>query len=320
MSFSGDIKEELSMAGKASRHCQLAELASIISMCGAVAINSRGEYLLKIHTENLAVSRKYFTLLKKTFNIRTDTSVRINKKKDNISYFVVLKDHEEAKRILEVTNLLDSSGDVWEELSVIRNPVIHKLCCKRAFLRGAFLASGSVSAPEKSYHLEFVCASEEKAKQIQDIMQFFRLDPKIVARKKTYVVYLKEASQISDLLWVMEAYTQMEEFEKIREWKDTRNTVNRKVNCETANINKTVSAAMKQMEDIRLIENVMGLDKLPDALRDMAVARLEYPDASLKELGTLIHPNVGKSGVNHRLRKLCEIADGLRENKEEDHD
>ena len=320
MSFSGEIKDELSKIVSESRHCQIAELASIISMCGAVVIDSRGDYSLKIHTENLPVARKCFTLLKKTFNICTDTSVRINKKKGSISYFVVLKDHEKAKNILDATNLLDCCGEVREELVIIRNSVLRKLCCKRAFLRGAFLASGSMSAPEKSYHLEIVCATEDKAKQIQEMMQFFRLDAKIVARKKTFVVYLKEGSQISDMLGVMEAYDQMEEFEKVRELKGTRNTVNRKVNCETANINKTVSAAVKQIEDIEFIQEVKGLDKLPDSLRDVAIARLEYPEASLKELGTLIHPNLGKSGVNHRLRKLSEIAEGLRENKEERND
>lgn len=317
MSFSGDIKDELSRMISESRHCQIAELASIISMCGAVVIDSRGEYALKIHTENLAVARKYFTLLEKTFNIRTDTAVRINKTNENVSYYVVLKDHNTAREILEAAKLLDQYGEVAEELSIIRNAVIRKLCCKRAFLRGAFLASGSMSAPEKSYHLEFVCATEEKAKQIQEMMQFFRLDGKIVARKKSFIVYLKEGSQIADMLGVMEAYSQMERFEKVRDLKEMRNTVNRKVNCETANINKTVSAAVKQIEDIQLIQEMKGLDELPESLRDIAVARLAYPEASLKELGTLIHPTVGKSGVNHRLRKLSEIAEGLKVSKEE---
>lgn len=320
MSFSGNIKDELSLMMSESRHCQIAELASIISMCGAVAIDAKGKYLLKIHTENLAVSRKYFTLLEKTFNIRTDIAVRINKRKGSISYFVVLKDHIISQQILETTKLLDCYGDVSEELSIIRNSVIRKLCCKRAYLRGAFMASGSMSDPEKSYHLEIVCATEEKAKQLQEMMQFFRLDAKIVSRKKTYVVYLKEGDQISDMLGVIEAYKQMEEFEKVRDMKEMRNTVNRKVNCETANISKTVSAAVKQIEDIRFIQEVKGLDKLQDGLRDIAIARLNYPEASLKELGMLVRPNVGKSGVNHRLRKLSEIAEGLRISKEEHYD
>lgn len=320
MSFSADIKEEVSKVTGKARHCQIAELASIISMCGAVVIDSRGQYALKIRTENLSVARKYFTLLLKTFNISTDISVRINKTTGSTSYYVVLKNHEEAREILEMTNLLDFFGEIEEELSVIRNPIIQRLCCKRAFLRGAFLSSGSMSAPEKGYHLEIVCGSEEKAKQIQELLRFFRMEAKMVVRKKSYVVYMKEGTQIADFLGVIEAYSQMEEFEKVRQVKEMRNTVNRKVNCETANINKTVSAAVKQIEDIKYIQDQRGLDKLPDALRDIAIVRMEHPEASLKELGTLLHPAVGKSGVNHRLRKLSEIAEGMRDSKEEQND
>lgn len=320
MSFSGEIKDEVSKITDSSRHCRVAELASIISMCGAVVIDSRGRYALKIHTENLPVARKYFTLLLKTFNIRTDISVRLNRRKGTVSYFVVLRDHEKAREILEATRFLDFFGEVEEEMSLIRNPVVQKLCCKRAYLRGAFLASGSMSAPEKAYHLEIVCASEEKAGQLQEMLGFFRMDAKVVLRKKSYVVYIKEGTQISAFLGVIEANTQMEVFEKVREVKEMRNTVNRKVNCETANINKTVSAAVKQIEDIQFIQQQKGLDKLPEALRDVAIVRMEHPEASLKELGTLLHPAVGKSGVNHRLRKLSEIAEGMKEHREEQYD
>ena len=195
---------------------------------------------------------------------------------------------------------------------MVRNIVIQETCCKRAFIRGAFLASGSMSDPEKSYHFEIVCATREKAEQIQKIMKCFELDGKIVLRKKSFVVYLKEGSQIVDLLNVMEAYVSLMEFENVRILKDMRNTVNRKVNCETANINKTVSAAVKQIDDIRYIQETKGLDKLPEGLKDMALTRLTYPEASLKELGSLLTPPVGKSGVNHRLRKLSEMAEELR--------
>ena len=199
-----------------------------------------------------------------------------------------------------------------EELSVVKNVVIQETCCKRAFLRGVFLVSGSMSDPEKSYHFEIVCASMGKAQQIQKIMRCFALDAKIVSRKKTLVVYLKEGAQIVDVLNVMEAHQSLMELENIRILKDMRNTVNRKVNCETANINKTVSAAVKQIEDMRYIEETKGLDKLPEGLKDMALTRLTYPEASLKELGALLQNPVGKSGVNHRLRKLSEMAEEIR--------
>ena len=152
---------------------------------------------------------------------------------------------------------------------MVRNIVIQETCCKRAFIRGAFLASGSMSDPEKSYHFEIVCATREKAEQIQKIMKCFELDGKIVLRKKSFVVYLKEGSQIADVLNVMEAHVALMEFENVRILKDMRNTVNRKVNCETANINKTVSAAVKQIDDIRYIQETKGLDKLPEGLKDI---------------------------------------------------
>lgn len=312
MSFSGNVKEELSRQESQARHCQIAELAAIISICGAVCINASDRYSLKIHTENLAVARKCFTLLRKTFNIRTDIAIRINRAKGSISYYVVVKDHTQAIRVLQAVKLLDQHGEVMEELSVVRNLVIQKTCCKRAFLRGAFLAAGSMSDPQKSYHFEIVCEAEKKAEQIQKIMQSFQLEAKIVQRKKVYVVYLKEGAQISDALNVMEAHVALMEFENIRILKDMRNSVNRKVNCEMANINKTVSAAVKQTEDIRFIKETVGLEKLPDGLKDMALTRLTYPEATLKELGSLLNPPVGKSGVNHRLRKLSDMAEELR--------
>ena len=298
MSFSGNIKEEISRQLSPARHCQIAELAAIISMCGAVMIDSRGHAALKIHTENLAVARKSFTLLRRTFNIVVDIAIRVNREKGSSYYYIVVKKHEDAIRVLQAAKLLNPYGDVEEELSVVKNVVIQETCCKRSFLRGVFLASGSMSDPEKSYHFEIVCASMGKAQQIQKIMRCFALDATIVSRKKSFVVYLKEGAQM--------------ELENIRILKDMRNTVNRKVNCETANINKTVSAAVKQIDDIRYIEETKGLDKLPEGLKDMALTRLTYPEASLKELGALLQNPVGKSGVNHRLRKLSEMAEEIR--------
>ncbi|MGN0403823.1 MAG: DNA-binding protein WhiA [Bariatricus sp.] len=312
MSFSGNVKEELSRHLGSARHCRIAETAAIISICGGVMIDRRGRYSLKIHTENLSVARKCFTLLIKTFNIRTDIAIRTNRVKGSVSYYIIVKEHDAALRILQAAKLIDQYGEIEEELSVVRNIVIQETCCKRAFLRGAFLASGSISDPEKSYHFEIVCATREKAEQIQKIMKCFELDGKIVLRKKSYVVYLKEGSQIADVLNVMEAHVALMDFENVRILKEMRNTVNRKVNCETANINKTVSAAVKQIDDIRYIQETKGLDKLPEGLKDMALTRLTYPEASLKELGSLVTPPVGKSGVNHRLRKLSEMAEELR--------
>lgn len=312
LTFSGRVKEELSRQWNEQKHCQIAEIAAIISMCGKVTIDSRDRYAVKVRTENISVARKCFTLLEKTFNIEAESLVTINKSKGNTTYTVVVKQHEDAMKLLQAARLVDGDGEISEEFSTSRNMIVHKSCCKRAFLRGAFLASGSMSHPEKSYHIEMVCASKAKAEQIQKLINSFGLDAKVILRKNSYVVYLKEGSQIVDLLNIMEAPIALMEMENVRILKEMRNSVNRKVNCETANINKTVSAAAKQVEDIRLIQKEIGLNKLPEGLQEIAELRLTYPDASLKELGEMLTEPLGKSGVNHRLRKLSELAEDIR--------
>jgi hypothetical protein len=178
-------------------------------------------------------------------------------------------------------------------------------------VRGAFLAGGSISNPEKSYHFEIVCQREEYAQTLRELLRGFELDAKIVLRKKYYIVYLKEGDQIVDALNLMGAYVALMELENVRILREMRGSVNRIVNCETANINKVVDAACRQVEDIKYIRTKMSLEELPPALREMAELRLEYPDSSLKELGELCDPPVGKSGVNHRLRKLSQLAEKL---------
>lgn len=183
----------------------------------------------------------------------------------------------------------------------------------RKFLRDAFLELGSMSNPEKGYHLEFVCDDEALAGKLTETMKTFDISAKTAKRKRYTIVYIKESEDIVNLLNVMGAHNCLMNLENLRILKDVRNSINRRVNCETANISKTVSAASKQIEDIEYIKTHYGFDNLSDNLREVAKARLEYPDATLKELGNYIVPCVGKSGVNHRLRKLGELADSIRE-------
>jgi DNA-binding protein WhiA len=170
-----------------------------------------------------------------------------------------------------------------------------------------------MSNPEKGYHLEFACNEKVHAQILIDEMSFFGIDARMTLRKRYFVVYVKEGAAISDLLSIMGAPVSMMSFENDRILRDVRNSVNRKVNCETANLAKTVNAASKQVQDIQLIEETIGLEELPTSLQEMAEVRLAYPDATLTELGNYLDPPVGKSGVNHRLRKLGEIASKLRE-------
>ena len=324
MSFSGNIKEELSRQMPSARHCRIAEIAAIISMCGGVSVSQCDRFSLKIQTENLSVARKYFTLLRKTFNIEVGISIRQSKgSKKTRMYVVCVKNHDDTVRILQASRLLSGEGssymDVISSFDLSDSLILQKTCCKRAFLRGAFLVAGSVSDPQKFYHLEFACTTEHKAEQIRSLLGAFGLDARIVPRKKYFVVYLKEGDGIVDVLNIMEAHTSLMELENIRILKDMRNAVNRKVNCEAANIHKTVNAAVKQIEDIRYIRDSIGFGELSEGLAQMAEIRLANPDATLKELGMLLAPQVGKSGVNHRLRKLSEIAEELKGNKEEKH-
>lgn len=317
MSFSKDVKEELSRTDVTARHCQIAEIAAIISMCGRVVISARNKYSVKIHTENIAVARKYFTLLQKAFNIYGETSIRQNAHlKNSRVYTVTVNQHENAVKILQATKLIDENQEIAENMSIVSNVVIMKDCCKRAFVRGAFLAAGSISAPEKSYHFEIVCETQAKAMQLSEIIKTFEIESKIVERKKHFVVYIKEGAGIVDMLNVMQAHVSLMDLENVRILKEMRNSVNRKVNCETANLTKTVNAAVKQVEDIRYIEQKIGLGALPEVLEEAARVRLQLPDASLKELGEAMTPPLGKSGINHRLKRIGEIAEELR--KKED--
>jgi len=313
MSYSSRVKDELSRIIADARHCCIAEIAAIISLLGNVGISEDDKITLSIRTEHPGVARKCFTLLKKTYNIGTDITIRRNTfLNKSHAYTVTVKNDIDAREILLSTKLMNRYGEIGENLSLRDNMVIAKTCCRRAFVRGAFLATGSISDPGKFYHFEIVCPTEAKAIQLKETISSFKLDAKIVLRKKTYVVYLKEGDQIVEILGLMDAPTALMELENIRIIKDMRNNINRKVNCETANISKTVSAAYKQTEEIKLIMDTVGLEKLPDNLREIALIRLENPEASLKELGEALETPVGKSGANHRLRKISEFADELR--------
>lgn len=309
MSFSGEIKEELQLVTGNSRHCQMAELAAYFQFCSRMVEAENDDKSLRIQTENQNVARKCFTLFKKTFKIYVDVTVRRSGAlTGNMTYLLRTDEHPEQKRIMDAMKISE-----WEKGDCTSALLLKNSCCKRAFLRGAYLAAGSMSDPYKGYHLEIVCQNQQQAGQIQKLLLDFGLDAKQVPRKKYYVVYIKEGENIADFLNIIEAHKALMEFENARIYKDVRNMVNRKVNCDAANINKTVNAAARQVEDIEYIRSSCGLEKLPDSLREMAYVRLENPEVSLVELGKLLDPPVGKSGVNHRLRKIGEFAKSLKD-------
>lgn len=322
MSFTSEVKEELSGHISSAQHCRIAEIAAIISMCGNIIISINDRYVIKVSTENIAVARKFASLVRKTFKINVDISIRHSAySKKARTYTIIVRRHEDSIKILQATKLMDHNGNIEENMSIADNIVIMKNCCKRAFIRGAFLSTGSIMDPNKSYHFEIVCNCKEKAEQLVKMLQIFNIESKIVARKGYFVVYIKEGESIVDVLNVMEAHISLMNFENVRILKDMSNYYNRQVNCETANIKKTVTTACRQIDAIRYIEDTVGIDYLPENLQEIAKVRVEYPDTPLKDLGALLESPIGKSGVNHRLRKICEIAEDLKErNKEDSHD
>lgn len=290
MSFSAEVKNELSGKIPQARHCMLAELAVLFLMLGQVGESGDGRYYIGVDSENAEVLRKIFTLLKKTFNI--DSWEDLSK-----------------EQFEEITQGLGNLGETVDK-KLIKNS-----CCKRAYLRGAFLACGSVNDPNKGYHLEFTCNNAKWAEQIADVLEGFGIQPGITVRSgKYHVVYIKEGESLVDALNIFEAHKALMEFENIRIIKDMRNSINRAVNCEVANSNKTITASQNQLEDIRYLRDNGLFGRLTPTLEEMANMRLTYPDLTLKELGEKFNPPIGKSGVNHRLRRLSELARGFKEN------
>ena len=287
MSFSAEVKEELAKHISPARHCQMAELSAMLHYAGQYGLMEDGTLTIGFQSENEAVLRKGFTLLKKAYNIDTVIGVKGQKKAD----------------LLAIMGDLSGPADT---------SLLKQACCRRAFIRGAFLSCGSISDPTKGYHLEFVCNNRTQAEQLQKIIGQFDIEAKIVCRKKYFVVYVKEGAGIVELLNIMEAHVALMNLENLRILKEMRNSINRRVNCEAANIQKTVQASTRQVEDIIYLRDYYGFSRLPDNLREMAEVRLAYPEAALKELGEYLSPPVGKSGVNHRLRKLSELAEKLR--------
>lgn len=314
MSFSGKVKEELGRQISPARHCQIAEFAAFFFLCGRIRMTASGKIFVEIRTENLTVAKKSFILIKMAFDADIEIRIRNHSLKPYTpAYFLVVRDSDVVRRILKSVKLLNESGDRWGDPSGVPYRLVQNTCCRQAYLRAVFMVAGSVTNPEKGYHLEITVTSRKFCEQLQELLSSFDIEAKITSRKKYYVLYVKEGSAIVDFLAVMGAHLALMDFENVRILKDVRNSVNRQVNCETANISKTVTAAARQIEDIRYIERLRGFSHLSDGLREIAELRLDYPESSLAELGQMLSKPLGKSGVNHRLRKLSEIAERMRE-------
>lgn len=308
MSFASETKKELTNLELKDCCCK-AELSALIRMNGSLSFSNR-KLVVDIQTENAAIARRIYTLIKKDYDVQVELLVRkkMRLKKNNV-YIVRLS--QKAKEILEDLKILEEGFVFAHDIS---KDLVKKKCCRRSYLRGSFLAGGSVNNPEtSSYHLEIASLYKEHNDALCELMNSFGLNSKTLERKKGYITYLKEAEKITEYLNIIGAVNALLKFEDIRIVRDMRNSVNRLVNCETANLNKTIGAAIRQVENIRYIKESVGLEILPEKLREIAELRVAYQDVTLKELGEMVSGGqISKSGINHRLRKIDEIAEKLR--------
>lgn len=315
MSFSGEVKQELKQTMDRARHCRIAEITAIITLCGGVAISSSERMRIRIRTENPYVAGKFCTLVSGTFQAHCEVQVSRRRRsgRETAPTYLAVTSAQDSERILQACRLMDADGRLRESESLVDETIVQQRCCRRAFLRGAFLSAGSVSDPAHYYHYEITCTQAAWAGDLMKLMETFEMTPRMTMRKDRYVIYLKEGSQIADMLRIMEAPSSLMKFENIRILRDISNHVNRAVNCETANLTKTIDASVRQVEDIQYLLDHGYLQHLSAGLQQTARLRLEYPDLPLAQLAALHDPPVGKSGVNHRLNKLGELAGRYRE-------
>ncbi|MCR4892262.1 MAG: DNA-binding protein WhiA [Lachnospiraceae bacterium] len=306
MSFSQEVKAEIAEKLPADRHCMAAELYGLFVINGLIRRKGEKKRFL-FETENQTAARICFTLSKKA--CRMCANIRVSGTR-NLRFTLAF----EGRAAGELSELLLSDLSRSER----RDCLLRQSCCKKAFLKGCFLAAGSVSDPNRSYHLEFISSNREAAETIQSVLDFFGLHSGIVGRKNSFITYIKDGGDIVTALNLMEAPKALLNMENVRILKEVRGSVNRRVNCETANITKTVDAAQLQIKDIEFIRESAGLHTLSKSLREAADIRLRYPDASLTELGAFLDPPVGKSGMNHRFRKLRELAENIRNQRQDE--
>ena len=313
MSFSLKTKNELARVIPEEPCCQLAELAALVRMDGTIQISTGQQVSLQLNTENAAAARKIFKLMKLLFNVTGEITVqRKNRLKKNNVYLLKIPAQPVVGEILTKLGILDYMYSVDAS---VKPELVYNRCCVTAYLRGAFLGGGSVNSPEGTYHLEIITSDQGHAKAIMNLMHLLDINAKISERKKWWLVYLKGSEQIVEFLSSVGAHKALLDFENVKVFKEMRNQVNRLVNCETANLSKTVDAAMRQVENIKFISRIVGLEKLVPSLRQVAQLRLKYPDTSLKELGELCEPPISKSAINHRMRKLEKMAQELEKKK-----
>jgi len=307
MSFSSEIKEELTRLTRDEPCCRAVELAAFMRITGSLHFSSGGFTGLTASTSSAAVLRHYFKLCRELYGLDAEMMYqRKNRLQKKSIYTLSIPAQKQTEKLLSLMSSIDD-GNSWSSFYPQKKVALAD-CCARRYLRGAFMAAGSVNSPEGEYHLEIIAADKKQADFMRSLLAPFAVLPKVIMRKNQTVMYLKEAEQIVDFLNVIGAHEALLSFENARVLKDVRNFVNRQNNCDNANLNKMVNSSMRQVSAIKKLERSGILEKLSPPLKKVAALRLTYPDLSLVELGQMLSPPLGKSGVNHRLRRLEEIA------------
>lgn len=306
MSYASEVKKELTTLEVHFGNAK-AELMALIRMNGSLGLSNH-RFILNVQTENPATARRIYSLLKQFYDVESELLVRRKMKlKKNNLYIVRL--NKGSDYVLKDLDILDG----FQLKETVPLDFLDDDAKVRSYLRGAFLATGSVNNPEtSSYHLEIYSLYEDHNQTICEMMNRYGLNARTAKRRSGYITYLKEAEKIADFLSLIGATSSMLKFEDIRIMRDMRNSVNRIVNCENANFNKVADAANRQIESIKYLDKKIGLSNLPVKLQEIAIARMAHPEVSLKELGELVPGGpISKSGVNHRLRKIMEQAEKM---------
>jgi len=306
LSFAAQVKDELSHEIPALDCCRRMELAGLLRASGRLELGGPGRLAVVFSTDHAPVARKILKLMRLTFGLQTVTMVtRRRRLRKNLAYAVRVPPQPGLPEMLRATGIIDEEGSLleWADL-----PELEADHCRRAYLRGTFLGSGWVAPPERQHHLEMATASTEAADAIGQMLFGYGINIRVAARKELLILYLKDAGHVTRFLGLVGATDSLLHYEDVRAMKDMKNLVNRQVNAETANLNKTVEAAARQVEALERFLSLGGFARLPGTLRELAALRINHPEASLKELGELCNPPLSKSAVNHRMRQLMQVA------------
>lgn len=305
MSFTAEVKDELSRIEPRRQCCLRAELAALVRIEGTLNISGPGRYRLEVATETAPVARAVIKLLHGIYGLKTELTVRRSVLHKTNNYLITVPTQSKLATALEELGIISDEG-----YSVGVDPkLVRRDCCAIAYLRGAFLGGGFVADPHGDFHFELTAEAEELADDLTALMRRFEIPARVAKRRGTYAVYLKGAEPILAFLALVGAHRALLRTEDVRVVKSMRNDVNRLVNAEIANQQKTAEAAVSQLASISALADGPGLESLPPALRELAELRLANPEVSLRELGELADPPLTKSAVYHRVRRIEELAE-----------